>query len=240
MKIATLIVPAIIALSLQAQDDLTPKLARALGMSLDNVRDLQARLAAASATPEQKAYHEALLSYCTVTFTREKEPKQAEADLDRTMKVLETRKDADSMALLGACLGYKLGFSPMSGMSLAPKALGLFEDAEKLDPNNPRVLVFHGIHILHSPEFFDGGADKALPILENSVKAAEAEAAPKDPWAPRWGKVESLGWLAIAQAEKGLFPQAEASLAKARTADATHGFISYAASRVAASKAKQK
>lgn len=241
MKLATLIVPAIIALSLQAQDDLTPKLARAQGMSLDNVRDLQARLAAAEAAPEQKAYDEAFLGYCTVNLTRERDPKQAEATVDRFMKILESRKDAESMALLGGFIGAKLGFSPMSGMTLAPRALGLFEDAEKLSPTSPRVLIFHGVHILHTPEFFGGGADKALPILENAVKAAEAEAAPKDPWAPRWGKVESYGWLAIAQAEKGLFTLAEANIAKAKAIDPAHGFVNhYAEQRVQAMKAKQK
>jgi tetratricopeptide (TPR) repeat protein len=225
MKFTTLIVPAIVALSLNAQEDLAPKLARAQGTGLEQLRDLQARLAAANATPEQKAYHEAFLTYCIVNQTSQKEPKQAEANLDRIIKVLETRKDAESMALLGGCIGVKLGFSPMSGMFLAPKALGLFEEAAKLSPNNPRVLVLQGVHILHTPSFFGGGAEKALPILESAVKAAEAETTPKDPWAPRWGKVESYGWLAMAQAEKGMFPEAEANIAKAKAIDPTHGFI---------------
>lgn len=241
MKFTTLIVPAIVALSLNAQEDLAPKLARAQGTSLEQLRDLQARLAAANATPEQKAYHEAFLTYCIVNQTSQNDPKQAEANLDRIIKVLEVRKDADSMALLGGCIGIKLGFSPMSAMFLAPKALGLFEDATKLSPNNPRVLMLHGVHILHTPSFFGGGADKALPILEAAVKAAEAETAPKDPWAPRWGKVECYGWLAMAQAEKGLFPQAEANIAKAKALDPTHGFVNhFAEKKVQEMKDKKK
>lgn len=241
MEFLKIIIPAIIALSLQAQEDLAPKLARAQGTSLEQVRDLQARLAAADATPEQKAYQTAFLNYCIVNLTREKEPKQAEALLDRNIKALEPCKDAESMALLGGCIGQKLGFSPMSGMFLAPKALGLFEEAAKLNPKSPRVLMLYGVHILHTPSFFGGGADKALPILENAVKAAEAEITPKNSWAPRWGKVECYGWLAMTQAEKGLFPQAEANIAKAKALDPGHGFIThFAEKKVLEMKDKKK
>lgn len=238
MKLA-LLVSACVALTLTAQSDLGSTLTRAQGLSLDKVRELQARVAAESATPEQKAYEEAFLNYCVATRLPENEAKQAEALVDRSLKALEVRQDAESLALQGGLIGIKLGFSPMQGMWLSPKAIGLFEKAEKLQPGSPRAWMLHGVHVLHMPAFVGGGAQKALPLLENAVKVAEAEPASKDPWAPHWGRVESYGWLAVVQAELGQFPQAEATLAKARDLDPEHGFLKYAAGRVQGLKAKK-
>jgi len=229
-----------VALCLTAQDDLPLRLAKIQGMATDPLQDLQGRLAAAELPAEARAYHEAYLNYALVTRLREKDPKGAEALLDRTMKALEPRQDGESLALLGACIGLKLGFSPMSGMTLAPKASRLFEKATQASPASPRVRLFHGSHVLHTPAFFGGGPKKALPILEGAVQTAEAEAQkpPTDPWAPRWGRVEAYAWLAIAQASAGLQTEAETSLAKGRALDPEHGFLNYAVRRVAAAKAK--
>jgi tetratricopeptide (TPR) repeat protein len=237
MRYATWIIPALICQGAFAQEDLPAQLAGAQGRSLDQLQDLQARLAASPATPEQKAYHEAYLAYCFVNQTRESDPRRAEALLDRTMKALESRRDPESMALLGACLGHKLGFAPMTAMELAPRALGLFAEAGQRAPGSPRVLLLHGVHILHTPAFYGGGAERALPLLLGAVRAATAEVPAKDPWAPRWGNVESLAWLAMAQGELGQFTEAEATLAAARALDPAHGLLYYATKRVQACRA---
>jgi len=234
-----LLVPVFFAFTLCAQSDLATSITRAQGSSLDQLRELQARVAGEAGTPEQKIYDETFLNYCLASRLRDKEPKQVEALVERSLKVLEPRKDSESLALHAAFIGLKLGYAPMQGMWLSPKALGLYEQAEKLQPGNPRALVLHAVHILHMPGFVGGGAQKAIPLLEAAVKAAEAEPAAKDPWTPRWGKVESYGWLAIAQAEFGLIPLAEATLAKGASLDPQHGFLKYAGGRVQALKAKK-
>ncbi len=227
MRYLPLLVSTFLTLGLLGQDDLPTRLARAQATRPDQLRDLQARLAASEASPEAKAYHASYLAYCMVNQIRGADPKGAEALLDRTMKELETRKDADSLALLGACIGLKLGFAPMSAMSLAPRASGLFEKALKLNPANPRALTMQGTHVLHTPAFFGGGAAKALPILEAAVKAADAEPEPKDAWQPRWGKVESRAWLAKAQGDLGQLDHAKATLAQAKQLDPDNGFLAF-------------
>ena len=220
-----LVLPALTAFAQDA--DLPARLARIKRLDVEGLKQVQASLAVAPGTPEQKAYFEALIGYELVAQTRGKDPKGAEALLDRVLKNLEGRKEAESMALRGACLGLKIGFQPMAGIHLAPEAENLFVDALRLSPGNPRVLLFRGVHVLHTPAFFGGGAERAMPLIQAALKAAEAEAAPSDPWAPRWGKAESLAWLAMAQSDAGQAEAARKSVDAALALDPSFAFAKF-------------
>lgn len=228
MRHLLLALPAL--LSLAAQDDLPSRLALAQGLDVDALRDLQARLALSQAPAAARTYHEALLAYA---LAGQLDPKAAEPLVDQHLRALAPLKDAESLALRGALLGHKLGFSPASAMVLAPKASGCFEAALQAAPGNPRALLLQAVHLLHTPAFFGGGPAKALPLLTAAVQAAQAEAPAQDPWAPRWGRVESLVWLAIAQAQAKQPQEAEQSLAKAQALAPQHGMVGWAARRVA-------
>lgn len=208
---------------LAAQEPLAARLQKIQRLPTATLRQLQGELALAELPAETKAYAEAHLAYVLGARLQGPEPKTAEALVDRAIALLEPRKDADSKALLGACLGVKIGFHPMSGMTLAPKASALFEAARKASPANPRVLLLQGVHALHTPAFFGGGAKAALPILEAAVKAAEAETAPENAWSPAWGKAESLLWLAKAQREGGDETAAQGNLKRALELDPAYG-----------------
>lgn len=213
------------AFALAAQESAPPAgLERIARLDLDGLRQLQAVLALSTVPAERKAYAEAQVAYQLVAMTRAKDPKAAEALLDRTLKVLQARRDPESLALRGACLGLKIGFQPGAAMSLAPEAEGLFREARSLGPASPRIALQHAVHVLHTPEFFGGGAARALPLLEAAVQAAQAEAAPKDPWAPAWGRAEALAWLALAQAEAGRALAARASVEAALALDPAYAF----------------
>lgn len=233
---AFFLLPAVLCLS--AQEDLPAGLARAQGLRADALRDLQARLAASEAPAEAKAYHDAFLAYVLVNQIREADPRGAEAMVDRALKALEGRKDPEAQALHGALVAHKMSFHPDLAMTLFPKAEALHQASLKAAPANPRALLLWGVYTLHKPAFVGGGAAQALPLLEAARKAAEAEGMPKDPWAPRWGRVEALAWLAIAQAREGKKTDAETTLAAARALDPAHGMLAYAARQVAAVKPK--
>lgn len=199
-------------------------LARIGRTDLEGLRQIQAGLALADAPSEWKAYAEAHVAYQLVAMTRAKDPKGAEAVLDRTLKALQTRKDPESLALRGACLGLKIGFQPAAAMGLSQEAEGCFREARGAAPGNPRVLLLHAVHVLHTPAFFGGGAKAALPLLEGAVRAARAEAAPADPWVPAWGRAESLAWLALAHLEAGDAVAAKRSLEAALALDPAYAF----------------
>ncbi len=224
MRMPLLLLP-VLTFSLSAQEtDLPTQLQRTLRLGTESLRGLQAKLAQDPAPPEKKAYFQALVGYTLASQLQHQDAKTSEALVDRTVKSLEGRKDAESLALLGACLGLKIGFSPMSGMTLAPKASGLFQQALKLSPGNPRVLFFQGLHVYHTPVYFGGGAEKAALIFEAAEKAAGEEQPAETAWAPRWGKAESLAWLALAQLDGHRIEAAHQSLAAALAMDGDYAF----------------
>lgn len=215
----------VLTFSLSAQEaDLPTQLQRTQRLGTDALRGLQAKLALDPAPSEQKAYFQALVSYTLASQLQKRDAKASEALLDRTLKGLEGRKDAESLALMGACFGLKIGFSPNSGMTLAPKASGLFQQALKLSPGNPRVLYFQGLHVYHTPAFFGGGAEKALPILEAAEKAAREENPTENAWVPRWGRAESLAWLALMQLDQHQAAAAKQNVEAALTMDEDYAF----------------
>jgi tetratricopeptide (TPR) repeat protein len=224
MRMSLLLLP-VLSFNLSAQEaDLPIQLQRTQRLGTEALQGLQAKLAMDPAPVEQKAYFQALVGYTLASHLQNRDAKASEALLDRTLKSLEGRKDAESLALLGACFGLKIGFSPNSGMTLAPKALGLFQQALKLSPGNPRVLFFQGLHVYHTPDFIGGGAEKALPILEAAEKAASGEKPAENVWAPRWGKAESLAWLALAQLDQHQAEAANLSLNAALAMDEDYAF----------------
>jgi Tfp pilus assembly protein PilF len=87
------------------------------------------------------------------------------------------------------------------------------------------VLTFQGVNLLHTPAFFGGGAKAALPVLQAAVKAAQAEAMPTDPWAPTWGRAESLAWLAMAEIEAGDLDAARTHVEQSLAEDPHYGFV---------------
>ena len=217
-----LLLPAL-TLALPAQAPLAERVQAAQRLRADALRQLQGELAL-EPNPA-KAYYEALVAHGLVAQTRAQDPKGAEALLDQTLAALKGRKDGESLALQGALLGLKIGFAPASGMTLGPRASALFEQARAAAPESPRVRLLQGLHILHMPAFFGGGAKAALPLLAGALKAAEAEAPSPDPWAPRWGRAETLAWLAQAEIELGQLAEARAHVDQALALDPDFGFV---------------
>ena len=73
------------------------------------------------------------------------------------------------------------------GMTLAPKVAALYEQAAKIDPNNPRVILNKAEWNMGSAQFF--GQDTA-PFCKDIERALElfANFKPETPFHPNWGK----------------------------------------------------
>lgn len=222
-----LILLPVLTLVLHAGETLPERLQKVQRLSPDTLRQLQVELASSAAPVEAKAYHEAHLAYHLAARRLAKEPAMDLALVERAIQILEPRKDAESRALLGACLGVKIRFNPESAMTLAPKAAALFEMALEQSPGNPRALMLQGVFVLNTPSVFGGGAEAALPLLAAAVKAAEAEKGPKNGWEPAWGRVESLAWLGMAEAQLGQMAQAKVHVNQALALDENFGFARF-------------
>src|SRR5664279_1861834 len=188
MRSLIAILPAVLCFAQEA--DLPSQLARLQRLPTDQVRSLQARLALDPAPADKKAYHELHIAYVLASRTTTEDPKGSKALVDRTLKTFEATPDPESRALVAGLIGLKIGFSPMSGMTLAPRAVGIFHEALAKRPGNPRITLLWAIHVLHTPAFVGGGAMAALPLMEEAVKLAEQETPPADPWLPSWGRIE--------------------------------------------------
>lgn len=209
-----------------AQDtDLPAQLARLQRLPTDQVRSLQAKLAMDPAPAFQKAYHELHLAYVLASRTSQEDPKGSKELVERTLKAFEASPDPECQALVGAFLGLKINASPMSAIVLAPKAMGIFNAAVAKAPNSPRVALLRAIHLLYTPAFVGGGAKVAVPLMEAAVVLAEKEPMSKDVWAPAWGRIESLGWLALAQAKDEQFDAAKQTVNRVLALDPGNGFV---------------
>ena len=70
-----------------------------------------------------------------------------------------------------------------------PKFNQALSQAEKINPNNPRINYLKGVNLYHTPEQFGGGKAVACPILQGALQQyASFEAASEIH--PDWGKEE--------------------------------------------------
>jgi hypothetical protein len=226
MRILFAPLSALVSLACFAQEaELTSLLARLQRLPIEQVQSLQARLALDPAPAAKKAYHELHLAYVLASRQGETDPKGTKALVERSLKTYEGVQEPESRALLGAMMGVKISFSAMSGMTLGPRAAKLFDEALAQRPGNPRITLLKAIHLLHTPAFVGGGAKVALPLMEQAVALAEKEPVPTDPWAPSWGRVESLEWLAYTQAVAGQAEAARKTADRVLAQDPKDGFI---------------
>lgn len=102
--------------------------------------------------------------------------------------------------------GYlKLMYISNAPMTRAPmqtgEAIGLLEEAKKLNPANPRPWFIHGQNTFYTPEFFGGGAKNAKPLLEKASGLYKSFT-PENSLMPKWGYERCEKLLAQCNEEK--------------------------------------
>jgi hypothetical protein len=81
--------------------------------------------------------------------------------------------------------------SPMlKGPIYIAKATSALNDAEKLDPSNPRIYYLRGKSTMYTPKFFGGGKEAAIPIFEKAINRYESFI-PQSKVHPDWGKEDA-------------------------------------------------
>jgi len=223
MRLAALaIIPMLIGpMSAGEAQPLAKRVQQALRVPGSDLPRLQAELDQAPEQPD-RSYWLAMVAYARLGQTQD--PQERRALFTAAMNHLKDRTDADSLALKGSLLGAAISLHPEKAMAFIGQAMASFSRARELAPRNPRVRLLEAIHTLHTPEAFGGGPAAALPLLEATAALAEAEAAPADPWAPAWGRPESLAWLALAEARMGRMDKARTHLDLALGLDPAYGF----------------
>jgi tetratricopeptide (TPR) repeat protein len=132
------------------------------------------------------ALHNITIAYQT------KELKQVDALLDKaetaiTLAEKISPKNSELFTLKAMMNGARIMVDPMSRwQKYGAEANKAAELATKLDPTNPRVMLYQAQSIFYRPEAFGGGKIVALPMAMSAVKMFEAFK-PSSEIMPNWG-----------------------------------------------------
>jgi tetratricopeptide (TPR) repeat protein len=144
--------------------------------------------------------------------------------LQRGQEILEALveqapESAEAWALLSTTYGMRIGINPMvRGMTMGYKADRAIEQAMKLEPENPRVLIIYAIGKLNTPPMFGGSDDKAMEALDRAI----AVLAVSGPGRYAWGEADAYIWRGIARKRQGQLEQAAADFDAALDAVPSH------------------
>lgn len=131
---------------------------------------------------------------------------------------------AEAYALMGSMLGWKAGLKPMQSMFLGPKASGMISKAEKLAPENPRVVMVRAISDYNTPSMFGGDRERAMKGFKRAASYFETQES-VDPLEPEWGHSDTYAWMGQAFMEQEAYAQAEAAFEEALAINPDNGWV---------------
>lgn len=129
----------------------------------------------------------ALMSY------QESDGEQRDLILDRAQELLDLALalepgESELYVIQAFIYPSRIMVDPMGrGAIYLEKMFTSLGTAKKLNPDNPRIYYLEGTYKLNIPAEMGGGADVALPILEEAVAHFESFSKP-DPLWPGWGE----------------------------------------------------
>ena len=125
---------------------------------------------------------------------------EAEIFLQDAVKLLG-KEDDETYALAAMIANARMG---VDGKARWQKYGKIFdenlENAKKLNPDNPRVYLLHGISKFYTPKMFGGGAKAGMPYFEKA-ESLFAKESKSDIMKPYWGVVMNNHFIALAKKE---------------------------------------
>ncbi len=135
--------------------------------------------------------------------------------------------DGEAHALLASLYGWKAGQGMLSGMRYGPKSSNVMEEARRLAPASPRVILLDAIGTFNKPSLFGGDKEAALDGFRRAADRFAAAEAPADPLAPRWGHAEAHAWAGLAHLDAERLPAARAAFARALDVAPNFGWVKH-------------
>lgn len=110
---------------------------------------------------------------------------KADAFLEKAEAI--SKDNSEIIALKGFASAMRIQVNPMMrGRKYGPISGEFYEQAMKLDANNPRPYYLRGEGIMNTPKMFGGGAEKACPYLKKAMEKFESFK-PSSTIMPKWG-----------------------------------------------------
>ena len=117
----------------------------------------------------------------------------AQTQLDLLLKSFKNESEIFALQ----AFAYQMRITDMSkGFKYSSLASEALEEAEKLNPKNPRVYYIRGNNILHTPKAFGGGKQKAKPFFEKASGLFESQKQ-ANAIEPAWGNDHNKQMLAL-------------------------------------------
>jgi tetratricopeptide (TPR) repeat protein len=146
----------------------------------------------------------------------------------RAIELLErshaVRPLAETQALLSACLGVLASGGMTAGMRYGPASSSAREEAARLGPRNPRVLLLAAVSSWFTPKMWGGGEDKGYSTMLRAI-AEYANDAPARPL-PAWGHAEAYAWLGQMELKRGNAGAARAAYTRALALEPGYQWVS--------------
>ncbi|MCL1078814.1 hypothetical protein D5R81_12855 [Parashewanella spongiae] len=140
----------------------------------------------------------------------------AKEALTQAASVLETlnqqQDDAENYALLSAVYGMHIFVDRTTYQELGPKSNHALQQAEELEPNNPRVQLVKAIANYYKP-------NKSIEYINQALNDFELPCE-----IICWGKSESFVWRGLAQQQKGDLTAAKQDWQQALVVNPTNGW----------------
>ena len=206
MKNLALIVLLTISISfgLQAQEDRFTTAMTALITDMENPNpnavDWQAitnKLERIAAAEEGEWLPQYYLSYAALQLAFREMAQGNPSGVEQYVKIGETHLDKAKMltemnselkCMEGYILQGYIWIDPMTnGSQYAGAAHAAYAASAAMDETNPRPLMLRGMLTLFTPDFFGGGAEPAIPLLEGAEQLYSLEAEQDRGLLPRWG-----------------------------------------------------
>ena len=190
------------------------------------------RLLSGSPSPDRVPLIRYTIAYAAwrVAFSPAVSPKDQTMLLDDAAVQLEEAiknkaRFAEAMGLLGAVDGAKIAHAPELGMTLGPESSAILSRALGLEPGNPRLLVFKGEALFHTPPEYGGSIKDAETALRHALQLFDQEPATKA-W-PNWGRFDAHAWLGQALASRNDKAGARAEYEKALAIAPDSAWVKY-------------
>ncbi len=139
-------------------------------------------------------------AYCFVTSTLygelSEDEKHRKLDMAQTeMDILSERFPAESEIHVLQAFLYELRITDISkGMKYSGMANEELAQAEKMNPENPRIYYLRGTNTFHTPKMFGGGPESAKPLFEKAAAKFETFKLQNNLY-PDWGKEHNIQML---------------------------------------------
>lgn len=196
---------------------------------IDRIEAATANLDVATLTKlsnEFEGYDYALAQYrLALSANLKQQDKRALAAIDKSIETLEllnqsNPNDVEVKALLAHAYGYKISIKPLSAILNGPKAQKMLEEAERIDPVNPRVLLVKGTSAMFTPAFFGGSNEVAMQAIKQALQAYKQDFSSNY----HWGYAETYTWKGILEQKNGNIEQARADWQQALVINQDYGW----------------